>query len=273
MSDSTALLWALESTFGAQCVQAEHGLTFAGDGFTVFIHPEGRLTLYPAAGSASPAQGWLLSALAEFLAPAGAQRSVQGVSVPVGSNVVHFGADGYVRLERAYALGREEDTRPAPAPAADRASSGRPAVAMTRGPRGKRALIFQEEAYDRRHAHQSEALAAKAGRAEAEQARAAEVPAMTIDDLASAADTLWQRWKGRAAEAPGVRAAQAEEDRTAVRDLLNVARRQGALRSPGGKELLRNLVALDGVLRLEATGRAPDTSRQEYPVDATHQAG
>jgi|GEM_PF-7063593 len=109
MPDADALFWALRSTYGGQCVEDRHGLIFAGHGFVVHLRRNGELSVRAAEGRTSPAQGWLLGALADFLSPAGARRDVHGVAVLSGRHVVHFRADGTV------SVGALADTEPAAA--------------------------------------------------------------------------------------------------------------------------------------------------------------
>lgn len=111
MPEVDALFWALKTAYGRQCLEDGHELTFAGEGFIARLGRGGQVTLRVADGPSSPVQGWLMAALAEFLAPAGATRHAGGgVSVRLGGHMVHFRSDGTVRWTPA---GRVEAEPPA----------------------------------------------------------------------------------------------------------------------------------------------------------------
>lgn len=117
MADAPALFWALKATYGRQCLETENGLVFTGEGFLARVRPDGHVALDVAEGGASGAQGWLLAALAEFLAPAGARRDAGGVVVLVGKHLLRFRGDGRVQAEPLPPADRTEREVLGPVPA------------------------------------------------------------------------------------------------------------------------------------------------------------
>lgn len=116
MADAPALFWALKATYGRQCLETENGLVFTGEGFLARVRPDGHVALDVAEGGASAPQGWLLAALAEFLAPAGARRDAGGVVVLVGKHLLRFRGDGRVQAEPLPPADRTVREAPGPVP-------------------------------------------------------------------------------------------------------------------------------------------------------------
>ena len=117
MADAPALFWALKATYGRQCLETENGLVFTGEGFLARVRPDGHVSLDVAEGGASGAQGWLLAALAEFLAPDGARRDAGGVVLLVGKHLLRFRGDGRVQAEPLPPADRTEREVLGPIPA------------------------------------------------------------------------------------------------------------------------------------------------------------
>ena len=270
MSEGPPLLWAVKNTFGMHCVRGQHGLTFAGEGFLVHVLPTGKVALRLAEGIASEPQGWLISALAEFLAPAGGERTAEGVSVPVGQHVVHFGTDGHVRVERNGAA-RNTDARH-DASRWEIAASRHGRVRL-QGPASAQGHGLGDEGVQGHHGPRSQTLPAvvpvmehrngkraivfrpKPAVAEPEPADPAPAEGETVH---GAIEALWQRWATRAVPAdPAERARTAKEDRIAIRGLLDSLRAQGPLHAVPRRSVAVRLLALDHLLSREPMRPTP----------------
>ena len=224
MQSSAAVLWAVQSAYGAQCVAgteagAAEGIAFAGPGFLLRLRPDGSLALQVASGSAGPVPGWLLAALARFLEGAGAVPTPAGVSIPAAGWLVDFGGDGLVRVTPPPPPVAAAD----PAARARRVRSGLPGRGV--GPEG---------------------AAAPAGTRAPHPGDAGE--------LAAAAPDLLARWQGAVSGqiepgAAGERTRQLEAARAELWRALWRLRGSSAGALPQARALAARLGALDAVLR------------------------
>ena len=249
MPEADALFWALRATYGAQCLETDHALTFVGHGFLAHLRPGGKVSLRVSEGECTAAPGWLLASLADFLGPAGGRRDAQGVALLVGRHILRFRGDGTVGVE-GLADGDRPDTGGAPQPRAVVAPAHRPGEfsrTLAAAPAGGEPTARErptEQAWPSAEAP----LPATVHNPPAP-------PAPDSGEITEAITALSARWAQPLPEGElTVSAHRAllqdlRDGRAAVNDLL-ARLRNGEVAEPGARRRhLRALAALDGSLR------------------------